>query len=467
MRRRGAPERSPPLDAEPVDEARQRRRHGHDQSDDERQPPGRRRIRLADTERTEDAQNRRRGVDADRGVRQRRVGRMGWQTLDQVAEFHDTPFSARDLPVSSGGESPLACPPLCEHVFVEATILHADVDSFFAAVEQRDDPRLRGRPVLVGGGVMLAASYEAKACGVYTPMSVRRARSLCPHAVVVRPRMSAYSEASKALYRVFDDVSPLVEGLSIDEAFLAKVASGVAKPDGLLVVPPQRELAFLHPLPVERLWGVGEKTARRLHLVGITTVGQVARLDEGTLASLLGRAAGRQLHALAHNRDPRRVETRRRRRSMGAQCALGRGPTKLEAVDATLVALVERVTRRMRAAGRVGRTVVLRLRFDDFSRATRSHTLPYSTANTHAILTTARGLLTLAVPMIESRGITLVGVAVSNLGDCRQLALPFDPHSDALDAAVDEVRDRYGAEAVLRAVLLGRRRELVVPLLPD
>ena len=410
--------------------------------------------------------------------------------------------------MSSGGESPLACPPLCEHVFVEATILHADVDSFFAAVEQRDDPRLRGRPVLVGGGVVLAASYEAKACGVYTPMSVRRARSLCPHAVVVRPRMSAYSEASKALYRVFDDVSPLVEGLSIDEAFLdvrgsrrlagspaqiaerlrrdvrdrvglpvtvgvartkflAKVASGVAKPDGLLVVPPQRELAFLHPLPVERLWGVGEKTARRLHLVGITTVGQVARLDEGTLASLLGRAAGRQLHALAHNRDPRRVETRRRRRSMGAQCALGRGPTKLEAVDATLVALVERVTRRMRAAGRVGRTVVLRLRFDDFSRATRSHTLPYSTANTHAILTTARGLLTLAVPMIESRGITLVGVAVSNLGDCRQLALPFDPHSDALDAAVDEVRDRYGAEAVLRAVLLGRRRELVVPLLPD
>jgi DNA polymerase IV len=395
-------------------------------------------------------------------------------------------------------------------VRTEATILHADVDAFFAAVEQRDDPRLRGRPVLVGAGVVLAPSYEAKAYGVRTAMSVGRARRLCPGAIVVRPRMSAYVEASKAVYRVFDDTTPLVEGLSIDEAFLdvrgsrrlagapaeiarrlrdevrervglpitvgvartkflAKVASGVAKPDGLLVVPPEGELAFLHPLPVERLWGVGPATATKLHERGITTVGQVARLAEASLVSLLGRASGRHLYALAHNRDPRSVQVRRRRRSVGAQRALGRGPKTLEDVDASLVALVERVTGRMRAAGRVGRTVVLRLRFDDFSRATRSHTLPYATANTQAILTAARELLTIAVPMIETQGITLVGVAVTNLGDGRagQLTLPLDGHSDALDAAIDEARERFGATAVIRAVLLGRGRGIEMPLLPD
>jgi DNA polymerase-4 len=392
----------------------------------------------------------------------------------------------------------------------EATILHADVDAFFTAVEQRDDPRLRGRPVIVGAGVVLAASYEAKAHGVRTAMSLRLACRLCPKAIVVEPRMAAYVEASRAVYRVFEDATPLVEGLSIDEAFLdvrglrrlsgtptqiavslrrnvrervglpitvgiartkflAKVASGVAKPDGLLVVPPDRELAFLHPLPVERLWGVGSKTAAKLHHLGITTVGQVAALSEATLVALLGRASGRHLHALAHNRDPRPVQARRRRRSIGAQRALGRSPTSLADVDTALVALVDRVTRRMRTAGRVGRTVVLRLRFDDFSRATRSHTLPEATANTHAILTAVRGLLAISAPMIESRGITLVGIAVSNLDDGRaiQLALPFDPHSDELDAALDEVRQRFGPTAITRAVLLGRRPGLNVPLLPD
>ena len=250
--------------------------------------------------------------------------------------------------------------PSCEHPFVslQATILHADLDSFYASVEQRDDPRLRGRPVIVGGGVVLAASYEAKAYGVRTAMGGAQARRLCPLAVVVPPRMSAYSEASKAVFDVFDDTSPFVEGISIDEAFLdvrgmqriagspaeiavrlrsnvlarvglpltvgvartkflAKVASGVAKPDGLLVVPPERELAFLHPLPVERLWGVGAITARKLHEHGLTTVGEVALVDEGILVAMLGRASGRQLHALAHNRDARRVQQRRRRRSMG------------------------------------------------------------------------------------------------------------------------------------------------------
>jgi DNA polymerase IV len=394
---------------------------------------------------------------------------------------------------------------------MEATILHADVDAFFAAVEQRDDPSLRGRPVIVGAWVVLAASYEAKAHGIQTAMGVARALRLCPDAVVVEPRMSAYSEASKAVYEVFEDTSPAVEGLSIDEAFLdvrgvrrltgppaevaarlrrdvrervglpitvgiartkflAKVASGVAKPDGLLVVPPERELAFLHPLPVERLWGVGRVTAAKLHERGLRTVGEVARVAEPALVSLLGRASGRHLHALAHNRDPRPVRPNRRRGSIGAQRALGRRPKTLADVDASLVGLVDRVARRMRAAGRVGRTVVLRLRFDDFSRATRSHTLPYPTASTQAILATARGLLATAVPLIESRGITLVGVAVGNLGDGRsvQLALPFDSHSsDALDAAVDEVRERFGTASITRAVLLERGPGIAMPLLPD
>jgi DNA polymerase-4 len=396
-------------------------------------------------------------------------------------------------------------------MFVEATTLHADLDAFFAAVEQRDDPRLRGRPVIVGAWVVLAASYEAKARGVRTAMSVARARRLCPAAVVVEPRMSAYTEASKAVYDVFEDISPRVEGLSIDEAFLdvrgvrrlsgpptevaaklrrevrervglpitvgiartkflAKVASGVAKPDGLLLVPPDRELAFLHPLPVERLWGVGPKTAGRLHELGVGTVGQVARFGEGELVTLLGRASGRHLYALAHNRDPRPVNPRRRRGSIGSQRALGRSPTPLTEIDASLVALVDRVTRRMRVAGRVGRTVVLRLRFDDFSRATRSHTLPYPTASTQTVLDAARGLLAVAWPLIEERGITLVGVAVGNLGEGRslQLALPFDRHSsDALDAALDEVRLRFGSAAITRAVLVGRRRGVEMPLLPD
>jgi DNA polymerase IV len=404
-------------------------------------------------------------------------------------------------------------PGLCEHTFVtrEATILHADLDSFYASVEQRDDPRLRGRPVIVGGGVVLAASYEAKARGVRTAMGGTRARRLCPEAIVVPPRFSAYLEASKAVYRVFEDTAPRVEGLSIDEAFLdvrgvrrlsgtptevavrlrrevrervglpitvgvartkflAKVASGVAKPDGLLVVPPDRELAFLHPLAVERLWGVGPVTARRLNGLGITTVGEVAGLDEAILVSMLGRAAGRQLHALAHNRDPRPVRVGRRRGSIGSQRALGRAPRTLEELDATVLALVDRVTGRMRAAGRAGRTVVLRLRFGDFSRATRSHTLPRATAETQEIVATARGLLAAAVPLIERQGITLVGVAVANLENDRaiQLALPFAGHSGpALDAALDEVRRRFGTRAVTRAVLLGRDSGFDVPLLPD
>ena len=391
----------------------------------------------------------------------------------------------------------------------EGTILHADLDAFYASVEQRDDPRLRGRPVIVGAGVVLAASYEAKALGVRTAMGGRQARSLCPQAVVVPPRMSAYAEASKAVYRVFEDTSPLVEGLSIDEAFLdvrgmeriagtpgqiaarlkgavlervglpitvgvartkflAKVASGVAKPDGLLVVPPRAELAFLHPLPVERLWGVGPVISRKLRARGIETVGQVAWLEEDELVRLLGRAAGRHLFALAHNRDPRPVRVGRRRGSIGSQSALGRARRSPEALDTVLVGLVDRVTGRMRKAGRAGRTVVLRLRFDDFSRVTRSHTLPHATFHTEMVLATARGLLAAAMPLVERQGCTLIGVAVGNLDDTHQLMLPLERKSrGSLDAAVDEVRARFGTGALTRGVLLGRAQGLTVPLLPD
>jgi DNA polymerase IV len=398
-------------------------------------------------------------------------------------------------------------------VFVQTvgTILHADADSFYASVEQRDDARLRSRPVIVGAGVVLAASYEAKAYGVRTAMGGRQARRLCPHAIVVPPRMSAYSEASKAMFRVFEDATPLVEGLSIDEAFLdvrgmerisgtpteiavrlrrdvrervglpitvgvartkflAKVASGVAKPDGLLVVPTDRELAFLHPLPVEALWGVGAVTGRKLRSFGITTVGQVARMNEGDLVALVGRASGRHLHALAHNRDPRPIHPGRRRGSIGSQRALGLRRYRLEELDTTLIALVDRVTRRMRAAGRVGRTVVLRLRFGDFSRATRSQTLLQPTAHTETILAAARGLLAMAMPELERRGATLVGISVANLqnDDAVQLVLPLERGDGmSLDLALDEIRRRYGSDAVTRAVLLGRSQSFEVPLLPD
>ncbi len=317
---------------------------------------------------------------------------------------------------------------------VQPTILHADLDAFYASVEQRDDPRLRGRPVIVGGGVVLAASYEAKACGVRTAMGGRQALALCPRAVVVAPRMAAYSEASRAVFSVFAETAPLVEALSIDEAFLdvrglerisgsplqiarrlradvrrevglpitvgvartkflAKVASGVAKPDGLLLVPEEGELAFLHPLGVQALWGVGKVTCAKLRVRGIETVGQVAHLDEEFLIALLGRASGRRLHALAHNRDPRAVLPRQRRRSIGAQHALGsRRRTRTE-VAAVLIGLVDRVARRLRAAHRVCRTVVLRLRFTDYTRATRSCTMAEATARTGTILATANELL--------------------------------------------------------------------------
>ena len=393
----------------------------------------------------------------------------------------------------------------------EASILHADLDAFYASVEQRDDPRLRSRPVIVGGGVVLAASYEARAYGVRTAMGGGIARRLCPGAIVVQPRISAYSEASKAVFDLFRDTTPLVEGLSIDEAFLdvgglkrvsgspveiarrlrrrvldevglpitigvartkflAKVASGVAKPNGLLVLAAGTELDFLHPLPVERVWGVGKVTAAKLHDRGVSTVGELAQLSEPSLVAMLGRASGRHLHALAQNRDPRPLQIGRRRRSIGSQRALGRSPRSPEDLDAILIGLVERVSRRLRTAGRVSRTVGLRLRFDDFSRATRAHTLPRATAQTETILRTLRDLLAEAMPMIESQGLTLLGITMANLDDddALQLVLPFDGEvGTALDDALDNLNDRFGSSTVTRAVLLGKDPGMSVPLLPE
>jgi DNA polymerase IV len=394
-----------------------------------------------------------------------------------------------------------------------ATILHADLDSFYASVEQRDDPTLRGRPVIVGGGVVLAASYEAKAYGVRTAMGGHQARRLCPAAVVVPPRMSAYSRASEAVFEVFRDISPLVEPISIDEAFLdvsglrrvwgepvqiagrlraevrdrvglpitvgvartkflAKVASQHAKPDGLLLVPPDGELDFLHPLPVRRLWGVGAKTSEKLQVHGIYTVAQVAELSESMLGSLVGAAMGRQLYALSRNIARRRVHTAVQRRSVGAQRALGRRRVTPAELDAVVIGLVDRITRRMRAAERTGRTVVLRLRFDDFTRITRSHTMPRATASTAPILGAARDLVGATHSLIAERGITLIGFAVSNIdrGGAQQLELPLDgsgPQLMDLDAALDQVRRRYGNTAVTRGVLVGRDPGLEMPQLPD
>ena len=392
-----------------------------------------------------------------------------------------------------------------------ASILHADLDAFYASVEQRDDAALRGRPVIVGGGVVLAASYEAKACGVRTAMAGSQALRLCPQAVVVPPRMSAYAQASRQVFGIFADTTPLVEGISIDEAFLevgglakvsgtpleiairlrarvlaeaglvitvgiartkflAKVASGVAKPDGLLLVPPGSELEFLHPLPVERLWGVGRVTADKLRQRGIFTVGEVAELPEAGLASMLGTGSGRHLFALAHGHDPRPVRVGRRRRSMGAQRALGRSRPSLSETDSYLTALIDRVTRRLRAAGRLCQTIVLRFRFEDFSRATRSHTLAAPTDSTATIVAAARKLLRANQELVRSKGLTLIGISLTNLddADAMQLELPFsNAPTLELDRAMDGIRARFGATALTRAAMLGRDPGISVPLLPD
>jgi len=406
----------------------------------------------------------------------------------------------------------------------EASILHADLDSFYASVEQRDDPALRGCPVLVGGSVVVAASYEAKALGVRTPMPGHQARALCRgRAITVSPRFAEYTAASRAVFAVFEDTTPAVEGLSVDEAFLdvaglrriagtpvqiaerlrhriraevglpitigvartkflAKVASGAGKPDGLLEVAPDAELEFLRPLPVRSLWGVGAKTEQRLVAAGITRVGQLADLGEERLSALLGPGPGGHLYALATAHDPRPVQTGRRRRSIGAQRALGRGPKDPDELAAVLMAIVDGLGRRLRAAQRHCRTVVLRLRFDDFGTATRSRSVRRPTDSTAVLLAVAEALLDEAMPLLRGRGCTLIGLSLTNLGEAaaEQLTFTFgdgepartspeatDRRVAGLDRMLDQVRDRYGRQAITRGRLVHRPSPDETPRLPD
>jgi DNA polymerase-4 len=389
-------------------------------------------------------------------------------------------------------------------------ILHADLDAFYASVEQRDQPRLRNRAMAVGGGIILSASYPARAKGVRTAMTERQARALCPELEVVAPRMEAYSEASHAVFEVFADTSPLVEPLSIDEAFLdvtglerlvgpdvqiasdlrdrvqadvglplsvgggstkflAKVASAVSKPDGLLVVPGGEELRFLHGLPVGRLWGVGPATEQRLAAIGITTVAEVAALPPEVLQRRVGKAAGAHLVALAANRDPRPVQGGRRRRSIGSQRSFPAGSVDRLGAERALVDIADRITRRLRSGSRLARTVTLRLRFADYAAATRSRTLASPTDRSDDALAAGRELLAEAWPVIRERGLTRIGLALANLveTDVVQQSLPF-PEADwsTVDSAVDVVRARFGTHAITRAGLVGHQA-MEMPMLAD
>ena len=391
-------------------------------------------------------------------------------------------------------------------------MLHADLDAFFASVEQRDRPALRGRPVIVGGGVVLAASYEARRVGVGSGMGGREARRRCPNAIVVPARHEAYAEASDAVFEIFRSLTPLVEPLSVDEAFLdvagarrlfgdpvavarrlrarvrsevglplsvgvattkhlAKVASARAKPDGLIVVEAGRELDFLHPLPVEVLWGVGPATAGKLHAQGVRTVGDLATMPAGLFG---GGAVARHLRALAWNRDPRAIDTARRDHSIGSQRALGLRPRTLADAHEIVLAIADRVASRLRKAERLARAVTITIRFHDFTRITRSHTFAEPTDLSRVLGPAATELVqsALAAPaedgrtVIEARGISLLAVRLSGLcrTDAVQLALPFHKNVAAreLDAAVDAARDRFGAQAVTRLATARDRGGLVV-----
>ena len=388
---------------------------------------------------------------------------------------------------------------------MEATILHADLDAFYASVEQLLQPDLRGKPIAVGGGVVLAASYEARAFGVRSGMPGRRARELCPELVFTGGRFSEYQRLGDAAIAVLADYTPDVERISIDEAFadvsgsrrlfgapaviagqvrkrvraelglpisigvartkhLAKIASQVAKPDGLVVVDPAAELAFLHDLPVELMWGVGPATRSRLADAGIKTIGQLAQSAPGSMERLLGRAAGRKLRSLAWNRDSRAIQTGRRSHSAGAQSALGRQPATEEVFRPVLQHLADRIARRLRAKDRPCRTVTVRVRFADLRSVTRALTLPAPISATTTLLEIAvdlvRGVL---ADHPSERTISLLAISGSNLGEdpFPQLELPLQLADDGrrpgtrkgiarlrADRAVDAIRDRFGWDAV-------------------
>ncbi len=396
---------------------------------------------------------------------------------------------------------------------MEATVLHADLDAFYASVEQLLDSSLRGRPIAVGHGVVLAASYEAKAFGVQSGMSGWRARQLCPQLTFVSGHFSEYQRLGDAAIEIAADYTPLVERISIDEAFadvagctdlfgspaeiarairrrvraelglaisvgvartkhLAKIASQVAKPDGLVVVDPSSELDFLHDLPVELMWGVGPVTRARLAEVGVLTIGQLAKTPGGSLERLLGHAAGKKLAALAWNRDPREIKTRRRAKSAGAQSALGRKPAEESVFRPTLRHLADRISARLRARSLSGRTITIRVRFADFHAVTRSITLdaPISTTTTLAEIAEELVRTVLAQHPHEPK-ISLLGVCVSHLTKDShvQLDLPLGIEDDgrrpgskrglarwAADRAVDRIRERFGWQAIgYGSVVLG------------
>jgi DNA polymerase IV len=387
----------------------------------------------------------------------------------------------------------------------EGTILHADLDAFYASVEQLLDPSLRGKPIAVGGGVVLAASYEAKACGVRGGMPGRRARQLCPQLQFVSGNFEAYQRLGDAAIRILEDFTPLVERLSIDEAFadvagterlfgppaeiakavrrrvreevglpisvgvartkhLAKIASQVAKPDGVLVVDCEKELEFLHDLPVELMWGVGPVTKERLAGMGVRTIGQLAMIPGQRLERLLGRALGDKLGALAWNRDPREIRTQHRAHSAGAQSALGRKPAHEHVFRPTLWHLADRVATRLRAKSRPGQTVTVRVRFADMHSVTRSRTLAAPISATAMLAETAEELVrgVLAEHASETT-ISLLGVSVSNLDEhsVLQLELPLALEDEKrrpgsrqggarwlAECAIDAIRERFGWEAV-------------------
>ena len=397
-----------------------------------------------------------------------------------------------------------------------ATILHADLDAFYASVEQLFDPSLRGKPVAVGGGVVLAASYEAKAFGVRSGMPGRRARELCPELQFVSGHFSDYQRLGDAAIAVLGDFTPVVERISIDEAFadvagaehlfgppeamarrirervrdevglpislgvartkhLAKIASQVAKPDGLVVVPPDAEGDFLRDLPVGLMWGVGPVVQRRLADMGVSTIGQLAETPGWSLERILGRAVGGKLAALSHNRDPRAVISDRRARSVGAQSALGRKPATDEVVRPTLLHLADRVATRLRAKSRAGRTVTVRVRFADLRAVTRSVTLPAAISATLILAEVAVDLVHAALAdHPQEKSISLLAISVSQLEfDTElQLELPYRLDADKrrpgtakgaarwmADRAMDRIRDRFGRESIgYGSVVLGDRR---------
>ncbi|MBB5869392.1 DNA polymerase-4 [Allocatelliglobosispora scoriae] len=382
-------------------------------------------------------------------------------------------------------------------------ILHVDMDAFFASVEVRARPELRGKPVIVGGtglrGVVSAASYEARAFGVRSAMPMARARGLCPQAIVLPPDFTAYQEASRAVMAIFADVTPLVEPLSVDEAFLdvagaerlfgrpaaiavelrrriqheqrltcsvgvaptkfvAKLASTRSKPDGLLVIPVERVLEFLHPLPITALWGVGERSAEQLRRFGLRFVGDVAQAPIGLLRSAVGQAAAAHLQELAWGRDPRVVDTRREEKSIGAEVTFPVDVTDPVKIRQTLLALSGTVGARLRKAGQSGRTIAVKVRYSDFHTINRSRTLPAPTDVTREIFETGWSLFE---ALQTTERIRLIGVRVEGLGDAddqvRQLFLgePERGWREA-EAAVDAASARYGRSAIRPASLLGR-----------